>query len=105
MDAGHGQFVGQGAVAVNLDAVVVTGDLDVVDVRDFRKGGGDLAESGAQSDGLPVLLEGGRTFYGGGLGFDVGEDRGDVRDLAADLGFEARDDVMSLPEWQGLVEL
>jgi hypothetical protein len=45
VDLGHGQGVGQGAVAVDLDAVVDAGDEDVVDVEDLGEGFGDAAEA------------------------------------------------------------
>ena len=49
VDAGHGEVVGQGAVAVDLDAVgavgVDAGDEDLVDVEDLGEGGGGAAEA------------------------------------------------------------
>ena len=47
VDPGHGEVVGQGAVAVDLDAVVDVGagDEDVVDVEDLGEGVGDAAQT------------------------------------------------------------
>src|ERR1700733_1545909 len=91
VDAGHGEIVGQGAVTVDLDAVgsvvVAAGDEDFVDVEDLGEGLGGAAEADFE---LAVALERGGTLDGGGLAFDVGEDGGDLGDLAADVGFELR---------------
>jgi hypothetical protein len=43
VNLGHGEVVGEGAVAVDLDAVVDAGDEDVVDVEDLGKGLGSAA--------------------------------------------------------------
>ena len=49
VDSGHGEVVGEGAVAVDLDAVgsVVVGarDEDLVDVEDLGEGSGGAAEA------------------------------------------------------------
>jgi hypothetical protein len=53
VDAGHGEIVGEGAVAVDLDAldaaigsvVVGAGDEDLVDVEDLGEGLGGAAEA------------------------------------------------------------
>ena len=44
VDAAHGELVGEGAVAGDLEAVVVAGDGDVVDVQDLGEGEGGAAE-------------------------------------------------------------
>ena len=49
VDPRHGEVVGEGAVAVDLDAVgsvvVAAGDEDLVDVEDLGEGVGDAAEA------------------------------------------------------------
>ena len=54
VDAGHGEIVGEGAVAIDLDAfdvavgsivVVGAGDEDFVDVEDLGKGPGGAAQA------------------------------------------------------------
>ena len=54
---------------------------------------------------LAVALEGGRTLDGGGLTFDVGEDGGDLRDVAANVGFELGDQIVRGAERHRLVDL
>ena len=92
VDTGHGEVVGEGAVAVDLDAVgsvvVGAGDEDLVDVEDLWEGSGCAAEADFK---LAVALEGVGPLDGGGFAFDVGEDGGDLGDLAAHLGFELGD--------------
>ena len=44
VDVAHGKFVGQGAVAGDLEAIVVAGDRDVVDVEQLREVAGGVAE-------------------------------------------------------------
>ena len=45
VDLRHREIVGEGAVAVDLDAVVDAGDEDFVDVENLGEGGGDAAET------------------------------------------------------------
>ena len=58
VDTGHGEIVGEGAVAVDLDAigsiVVGAGDKDLVDVEDLGEGLGSAAEADLE---LPVAFE------------------------------------------------
>ena len=86
VDACHGEVVGEGAVAVDLNAVgsvvVGAGDEDFVDVEDLGEGLRGAAETDFE---LAVALEGGGALDGGGLAFDVGEDGGDLGDVAADV--------------------
>jgi alcohol dehydrogenase class IV len=74
-------------VAVDLDAVgavvVGAGDEDFVDVEDLREGLRAAAETDFK---LAVAFGGGGALDGGGLAFDVGEDGGDLGDLAAYVG-------------------
>ena len=51
---GHGEIVGQGAVAIDLDAVVDAGNEDLVDVEDLREG---LRGSAKADLDLAVALE------------------------------------------------
>ena len=105
VDLRHGEVVGEGAVAVDLDAVgsvvVGAGDEDLVDVEDLREGLGAAAEADFE---LAVALERGGTLDGGGLAFDVGEDGGDLGDLATHLGFELGDEVVGDAEGHGLAD-
>ena len=106
VDLGHGEVVGQGAVAVDLDAVgsvvVSAGDEDLVDVEDLGEGGGATAEADFK---LAVAFEGGGALDGGRFAFDVGEDGGDLGDLAAHLRFELRDEGVGGAEGHGFVDL
>ena len=104
VDAGHGELVRQGAVTVHLDAVVVAGDVNVMDVEDFGEGGGYATECGFELVGVGfVLFE--WLLDGGGFGFDVGEDGGDVGDFSLDGGFQMIDEVVRGREGQGLINL
>src|SRR5277367_2490781 len=93
VDAGHGEIVRQSAMAVDLDtvgAVVVgAGDEDLVDVENLGEGGGDAAEADFE---LAVAVVRGGALDGGWLAFDVGEDGGDLGDVAADVGLELGDE-------------
>ena len=75
VDTGHGEVVGEGAVAVDLDAVgsVVVGacDEDLVDIENLGEGAGDAAEADFE---LTVAFEGRRALDGGGFALDVSED-------------------------------
>jgi len=106
VDAGHGEIVGEGAVATDLDAIgsIVVGasDEDLVDVEDLGEGLGGSAEADFE---LAVAFEGLRTFDGGGFAFDVGEDGGDLGNLAAHLRFELSDEGVSGTEGHGIVDL
>ncbi len=103
VDAGHGEIVGQGAVAVDLDAVgsvaVGAGDEDLVDVEDLGEGLGGAAEADFE---LAVAFERLGALDGGGLAFDVGEDGGDLGDFAAHLGLELGDEGVGGAEGHGL---
>ena len=109
VDAGHGKIVGQGAVAVDLDAVTAAvvcrmrdaGDEDVVDVEDLGEGLSGAAEADFE---LAVAFEGFGTFDGGGFAFDVGEDGGDLGDFAANLGFKLGDEGVGSAEGHVLVD-
>ncbi len=105
VDLGHGEVVGQGAVAVDLDAVgsivVGAGDEDLVDVENLGEGLGGAAETDFE---LAVAFERGGTLDGGGLAFDVGEDGGDLGDFAAHLGLELGDEGVGVAEGHGLVD-
>ena len=84
--AGHRELVGEGAVAVDLDAgggAAVTADYaDLVDVDDLGEFGGGFAELAGEVLGGFVL---GGVRDGGGLAFDVSEHGGDLGDLVAHL--------------------
>ena len=82
VDLGHGEGVREGAVAVDLDAVMVAGDVDVMDVEDIREGAGNLAEGLLEK---PVTLDSFWPLDGGRFGLDVGEDGGDAGDFPADI--------------------
>ena len=82
VDAGHGKVIRQGAVAVDLDAIVHAGDEDFVDVEDFGEGLSGASEADFE---LAVAFEGDGPLDGGGFAFDVSEDRGDFGDVAADV--------------------
>ena len=71
VDFGHGEAVGQGAVAVDLNAVVDSGDEDLVDIENLGEGAGDAAEADFE---LTVAFEGRRALDGGGFALDVSED-------------------------------
>ena len=123
VDMGHGEVVGEGAVAVDLDAVgwIVfrrvaaglvaaglvagggsgAGDEDFVDIEDFGEGVGYAAEAEFE---LAVAFEGGGALDGGGFGFDVGEDGGDLGDVAAHLGFELGDEGVGGAEGHSFVD-
>lgn len=84
----HGEAVGERTVAVDLDAVVVGGHFDIVDVEDL----GELAGGGAQllfqkTSMFAGFLERG-GLNGSRLGLDVGENRIDGGDFAAYVGFK-----------------
>ena len=107
MDARHGQVVGQGAVAVDLDAVVVRRRGARVMVMSWmsRISGKLRATSRSWLRALWLSRSScGGLDDGGGLGFDVGEDGGDLGDFAAHVGFERGDDVVGLAERHGLVD-
>ena len=53
---------------------------------------------------LAVAFERGGALDGGGFAFDVGEDGGDLGDLAAHLGFELGDEVVGGAEGHRLVD-
>ena len=72
-----------------------------MDVEDLGEGLGGAAEADFE---LAVAFEGGGALDGGGLAFDVGEDGGDLGDLAADLGLELGDEVVGGAEGHGLVD-
>jgi hypothetical protein len=123
MDLGHGEVVGEGAVAVDLDAVGLiafrgvaaglvaaglvvgggsrAGDEDFMDVEDFGEGLGYAAEAEFE---LAVGFQGGGALDGGGFGFDMGEDGGNLGDLAAHFGFELGDESVGGAEGHGLVD-
>ena len=82
VDAGHGEIVGESAVAVDLDAVVYASDEDFVDVEDLGEGLSGATETDFE---LAVAFEGDGTLDGGGFAFDVSEDGGDLGDVAADV--------------------
>ena len=95
VDPGHGEVVGQGAVAVDLDAVgaIVVGasDEDLVDVEDLGEGLGGTAEANFE---LAVAFERDGTLDGGGFALDVSEDGCDFGDVAADIGLKPGDQVV-----------
>jgi hypothetical protein len=106
VDAGHGEIVRQSAMAVDLDtvgAVVVgAGDEDLVNVEDLGEGGGDAAEADFE---LAVAVVRGGPLDGGRFAFDVGEDGGDLGDVAADVRFKLRDEGVGCGEGHLLVDL
>ena len=101
VDAAHGELVRHGAVAGDLEAVVMARDGDVVDVQDLGEGECGVAEGGFE---VAIAIEGGGALDGGGFGFDVGEDGGDGGNFAAHLGFQAGDDVVCGAEREGFVD-
>ena len=72
-----------------------------MDVEDLGEGCGDAAEAEFE---VAVAFERGGVLDGGGLGLDVGEDGGDLGDLAAHLGFELGDEVVGVAEGHGFVD-
>lgn len=88
VDLRHGKVVGERAVAVDLDAVANTSDEDLVDVENLREGGGGTAEAELK---LAIAFEGYRSLDGGGFALDMGEDGGDLGNLATHLGLELSD--------------
>lgn len=101
VDAGHGKVVGQRAVAVDLDAVVNSGDEDLMDVENLGEGLGSAAEADFE---LAVVFERDGPLDGGGLAFDVSEDGGDLGDVAAYVALELGDEGVSVAEGHGLVD-
>ena len=67
VDAGHGEVVGQGAVAVDLDAVVgaavAAGDDDVVDVEDLGEVLGGFAEAALRALAVAFELRRGARWW------------------------------------------
>jgi hypothetical protein len=102
----HGEVVGQGAVAVDLDTVgsvvMAASDEDFVDVEDLGEGLGGSTEADFE---LAVAFEGVGALDGGRFAFDVGEDGGYLGDLAAHLGLELGDEGVGCAEGHGLVDL
>ena len=109
VNLGHGEVVGEGAVAGDLDAaggVVGCGAAeasyeDFMDVQDLWEGGGDAAEAEFE---LAITFEGSWSLDGGGLGLDVGEDGGDFRNFAENVGLEVGDEGVCLAEGHGFVD-
>ena len=91
VDPRHGQLIGERAVAVYLDAVVLAGDHDIMDIQDLGEERGGIAEGVAEDAGT---LEGGGTFDGGGFGLDVGEDGSDFGNFGADAGFQTGHEIV-----------
>ena len=108
VDARHGEVVGEGAVAGDLDEGLLgvgaghAGDADVVDVDQARDGGGRVAE--AELEGA-VAIEGGGSLDSGGFALDVGEDGADLGDVAANVGLEVSDEVVGFAEGHGFGDL
>ncbi len=97
VNGGHGEIVGEGDVAVDLDGVggaaVAAGEGDLVYVDDFReveRGGAELV--------FEVLAGGEGSGVGdrGWFGFDVGEQGEDGGDFAAHLGFKLSRDFVGM---------
>ena len=105
VDTPHGKLVRQGAVAVDLDTVVMAGHPDVVDVQDLRKLCRYLAQRmDEEARLLAVTRQGFGLLDGGGFRLDVGEDGGDRWDFVADIGFEVSNDVMCLTQGERFVK-
>ena len=108
VDALHGEMVGEGAVAGDLEVVSGAADVDFVDVEDFGEVAGSSAQGGGDAFGLASavagLLDGDGALDGGWLGLDVGENAGELGNFAEDFGFHGGDEVVSLGEGETLIE-
>ena len=97
----EGEIVGEGAVAGDVEASANFLDLNVVHIDNFWKLCGQ---------GFQAALEGGVAyrlvagFDGGGFAFDVGEDVADLAYVAAHIGFEFGDLIVSAFERHAFVE-
>ena len=102
VNAGERQIIGHGAVAGNVEPAADLLDLDVVHVDNLGK---------PRSEGFQAAFEGGiahrfvASLDGGGFTFDMGEDVTDLAHVAAHVGFELGDLIVSAFERHAFVEL
>ena len=100
--AGEREILGQSAVAGDVEPSADALDDEVVHVEDFGK---------LRGHHFQLMLEFGVADYffglfdGRGFAFDVSENVGDFRDVAAHVGFELGDLIVGLFERHAFVEL
>jgi len=111
VDALHGELVGQGAVAGELDVFAAATYENLVDVEDF----GEFV-SGAQELPLDAMGfafattgfsagEGALALDRGGLALDVGEDGPEFGNFAEELVFHSGNEIVGVGEGHVFVEL